>query len=542
MRFCRSAWLLLLLAAAGCAESESAFRRPIGCERDDQCGSREACIDFTCVAVESGSLTGVHVELTPVAASPYVRTQLLDRELEVGAANVRFELPAPSTFDTVTVLDAAEQPIEARLSIFGQERIPGREVDATLRLRAGSPNPLQLLPGHYTLRVLPEDTRLFPGIVIDGWEVRAAPQPQQREFVLPAQYRTIRGEVTLRTADNVKLPGITVRARSIPSDLPSTSTVTDANGRFEIRLPQSEDTTFLLLAERAPELQPAWGYAQVISVPDETGRNVTVRIEDTSPEIQGLVRLRILGKGSQGPEPVAGAQVTLTASTSLDSRAFEITATTDGDGYAFIQTGANSQALRLLQSSYQVRIAPPSSSPFRGRVTTLALTNLGPDRPADKQLEVEPRPTVSGTVRSGFGLPVQGAAIQVEALDDRALLFTAATGADGTFVVRLDPGEYVLRVDPTLRSAGGELLPVGWARISVPEAAEHALPPITLEPGTLLQGTVSGARDGLPVPRTEVELFVTVGQRPVSLGRTISGEAGGFMLVVPRALAPSSDP
>jgi hypothetical protein len=531
---------ILWLSFLACGDEDASSPPPTSepCFSSSDCQSGAVCFDNECVDLPDGELRGIHVEITPPAAAPYVRTQLLDQTIPVGAGRVRFELTSPTTFDPVSVLDADNRPIAARLSLFGRERVPGRELEATLRVLPERPSAVGLLPGEYDVRVLPDDTARYPGIDVQGWEVRPSASPRPREFVLPRTYRTIRGEVTLRTAGNVKLDGVIVRARSIPSNLPSTSAVTADGGRFEIALPETRDTTFRLSAELPAELQPAWGFDQIVTVPESGSRTVTVRLEETTDAIRGLLRLRIFGRGPAGPEPVSGASITLTASSSVDFRSFRISATTDGQGYAFVRSDQGAEPLALLAASYDLSIDPPPSSPYRRTSTVLPLTTLAPNVPSDKQIELTLRPLVKGSVLSGFGLPVAGAAVQFERLEGGPALVLTTSGEDGLFEARLDPGDHAARISPTAESKRGEVLPASFAIIQVPDRAEHELPALSLEPGTILEGEVAGGVDGAPVPRSEVQLFVTSGGRTFSLGRAATDGSGRFGMIVPRSLAP----
>ena len=69
-----------------------------------------------------------------------------------------------------------------------------------------------------------------------------------KDFELPATYRTLFGEVQSSLQQETKLEGYTVRAQAVRSGLVSTASVTGADGRYRILLPDSADLQFLVEA------------------------------------------------------------------------------------------------------------------------------------------------------------------------------------------------------------------------------------------------------------------------------------------------------
>lgn len=436
----------------------------------------------------------------------------------------------PVVFNAVTVLDRESRAIAARLSIFGSDRLPGRETDAFLVTSPDRPPGLSLLPGSYSVRVLPVDSALYPGIDIRSWLVRESGQSVRREFVLPPSYRTLSGEVVLRTSATTKVSDVEVRARSTASGLPSTVALSDQAGHFALSLPESEETTFLLSASPRDSLVPAWGYEQVITVSGES-RSVTIELEATTDSIRGESRLRVLGLSDHAPEPVADATVTFTATTSLASRVFRASGVTDEQGYVSVRSGDLLAPIALIAARYVVTVDPPPSSAFRRRQLTLDLSDIGPSVIVDKQIELGLRTLLTGTLRSSRGTPVAAAAVQLVPANG-ARQITAATDSAGTFSARVDPGSYLLRIEPARGSS--QVLPVAFEAVIVADAPSVELPPITLPSGAILEGTVIGDADGALVERATVEAFVVDQGRSISLGHAETGKDGVFRLILPQ--------
>ena len=498
---------------------------PLECSDDRECSVDQSCHRGQCLDVKPGVLANVDVEITPPSTALAARTQLLARDLDTNT-ETELVLPAPTLFGAIQVLGDMGEPIAARLTIRGHDRIPTRETDSILLLDSNRVTGVKLLPGLYDVRVLPTDAAKYPGIEIHDFEVRAGAMVPRRELTVPTRYRTLTGEVTRRTTNQYKIPGVTVQATSIGSGLLSTRATTDQDGRFSILLPETPDTSFVLTAVPAADSlgAPSWSFSQTITF-GQSQREIVIPLEETTAEVRGRVRLRVLGVGPDGPIAVAGARVVLSATTGLDYRSFTVQAFTNGEGYL--------PETPLLSATYRVTVEPPVDSPFQPTETRLELGVLNNNLIVDKQLELAPKTAVRGVVQSSSGQPVASATLLFERATGAPRPVSTTTDGDGSYALALEGGSYVVTISPTSNSRVSEPLPVKTAAVEVPMGdAAFELPPFALDAGTLLRAIVRDA-SGSPVARADVELFARVAGRPISLGRAISDESGRVSLVVP---------
>lgn len=525
------AWMLMLPLWALACSSNEASPTPVQetCSDDRDCSGEETCFRGQCTARSTSSRLVADVEITPASSSPLTRVQLLDVALDTNF-QATLDVPDPTRFDVIRVLDPGNQPIAARVAFVGRERIATRELDAQLLLDPDRDTGIALAPGTYDVRVLPTDAAQRPGVEIRDFLVRSGASLTRRDLVIPGTYRTVQGEVTRRTSMQVKIAGVTVRARSISAGLPSTSAITDTDGRFALLLPDTPDTSFELVAEPSSEQGLAWGFVQTITVL-APGRTVAVPLEETTDAVRGTLQLRVLGMSDEGPQPVADAHVVLTASTGLDYRALVVEGVTDADGRVVPTSGSGD--LTVLAARYHVLIEPPITGPWQVRRTRLDLSQVANKLVVDKQLELVAKVKVRGTVVSRLGLPVDQARLRFTPLDGSPRTTAGTTDSNGAYDVLLDAGSYVVTVAPTPNSRVNEPLPVGSARLDVPDdVVQRDAEPLVLPAGSVLRARVHDVR-GAPLVGGAVELYGNREEVPISLGRATSDAQGEFELIVP---------
>lgn len=512
----------------GCAANEQlAGISASNCFTDEQCQPGFTCQNLVCVD-PNVDLNGIMIAVDPPAESAYASTHFLTMDIVAAGPAVALTLPAPARFD-YRVLDANGDRIDAHLTFAGTRRIPGREAVISETFLSARPASLSLVPDRYQVRFLPVGTDV-PGVDVP-FEVRAT--TTQKDFTLSATLRNVRGNVAHRADSNIRLPGVLVRAFSVPSGLPSSSSVTDADGAFNILLPDTDDTSFRIIAEIGADLQPAWRYEQIIRVERGEDRTLDIGLDRSADDRRGLARIRILGVRDEGPGPIAGARVTLTASTALATQRFEVAGTTDREGYVVVSTPRGSEPLVVLAAQYGIAVEPPVNSAFGRSKGTIDLSRAGPDLIPDKQIELMRRPRVAGRIVSSAGQAVDHAILDFESLDTpTASLPSTTTDASGAYSIWLDPGRYLVRVDPGGAALAGEILPVGFTEITVgDDGGDIVLPPARLPSGSVLNGVLYGA-GGDVVPRANVEVFATEAGAARSIGRTVSDTNGLFSLVV----------
>ena len=534
----RRQWLVraaagLVAVIAGCSQSEDAsglFGPASGCTSDLECPSNALCMNLVCVGRGSISLDRAHLEIRPPVDAPYVRHQRVDQSLDAINGG-RISLPQPVTFD-YSIRDDAGTAIAARLHIVGTDRISGRERDVLQGYAPNNPSQFRVEPGTYDVRIVPTESER-PGLALEGLVVRASVAPIIKEFRLPPTRRRIVGSVRQRTASNIPVEGVRVRATSRPSGLPSSSAVTLGDGLFEIELPETTDTTFEVVAEVDAATAASWRFEQVIQVfTDDTRRVLSIPFEPTSDQMRTMARIRVIGFGASGPEAVPAAALTFTASTAPATKVFETSAITDKDGFVVVETDTGEQPLDLVAARYTVDIDPPAGSRMARTTVSLDLSSVSPGVVPDRQLEVEPRVRVSGAVTSASGQAAPTVQVHFERLDSAVSRITALTDIEGRYAVWLDPGSHLVRVDPTGAGPIGEALAAGFRNIDVGHAASIELPALTLPPPVAFEGTVVGAQEE-PVAKSAVEVFVEAEGRVISVGRAVTDGAGAFRMVVP---------
>lgn len=510
-----------------------------GCTTAAQCAPESRCMNFECVVPLNPALQTLSLELSPPQDSGYARTQILDIGLSELRTRAAYTLPMPNHYETV-IQGADGGPISANLAIFGTPRIAGRErdVNATLVANANAAQTFRLNEGTYVVRIRPTSDAL-PGIEVNRFTVRPRNGPIVKEFVLPANYRRLFGEVTSSLSGNTRLEGVTVRAFGQRSGLPSTVSVTNELGEYELLLPATEDTIFKLVATPPADQQPAWGFEQIVGgIDPEQGRQRVIHLEPTQPGVRGDGRFQILGaaSGARPTAPIPNAFVTLTATVTggVEPPTYSISGITDADGFVLVEDADQiSTLVPLLRAKYEVRVVPPSSTPYATRTVLIDLTAAGPGFTLNEQIALPQRTKVRGSLRSAAGQVVESARIEIRPLADTGRPADTDTDADGDFSVALDPGPYLLIVRPQGLNGDGELVPVSAHQIEVEAQASYALPQMTVPRGQLIRAQVNGSPAGPPLAKTRVEFFFEVSNEVVSLGHTETDSQGWFTALVP---------
>ena len=353
-------------------------------------------------------------------------------------------------------------------------------------------------------------------------------------------YRKIKGRVYQRSDSNVPLEGVLVRAYSQTSGLLSSNSISDRLGSYEVLLPDTQDTSFRVIAEWPDSTQPAWRFEQNIRVERGEDRQLDIGFTQTMPDQQGHAQIRFLGDGDRGPEPITKANVTLTASAAFDTQTYKLVAMTDDDGYVVIPKTTGNERPNLVAATYEIEIIPPSGSIFARSKQALDLNRVGPSNTADKHIALAKRVYVSGAVASARGELVAGANIVVTYQTKSSELPSPGvvinTKADGSFNAWLDPGDYLFRVTPPPEdSRSNTESPKAFQLITIPsDVPGHMLAPFYLSEGSVIQGEVVGAANEI-IGNGSVETFIQLEDldTPVSLGIQSLDRFGRFEAFVP---------
>lgn len=524
---------LIGLAGAGCGLDEAQQFQIERCESTADCGAGRSCRDMVCIDLDRKYVAALSAELTPPpTAQGLARTQVRRLALPGGEDVLDFELPEAAIFERTVVIDEARgEPIAASITISGTDRIVGRDVEARLSVSAEQAGPIHLLPGTYTARVLPLDGER-PGLEVQNWIIRRAGNSPVKEFVLGRPLRRLYGEVSYRTLESEKLPGIRIRATSVPGGLASTEATSDSEGRYEIELPDTQDTAFRLTAMPAEPTGPTWSFRQIVNVPRDEARELDIGLEETGASLVGALSLSILGvpEGGGAPEPIAGAEVTLTATTSLPTRSFSVRGVTNQKGRVVPENAGD--ALLILASRYQVDVEPPPNAPYARTTTVVDLSRTGPSIQTDRQIALSARTQVLGQLTSSLGQNLVHASVSIDDLDRVIRPVQVTTDESGQFRVHLDPGRYLVRIEGGQTPATADVHPVAFARLDVSSNAGtvnflHSLPS-----GRPVRGLVSALEKRTPTAGVDVEFFLEIDGRSVSLGRSITESDGRYSLVI----------
>ena len=514
---------------SGCADfSDAALasKAPDQCLSPNDCGPGLVCVGGRCQSTKAGGPKDIHVEVGPPAGSGFPRTQILEATLTSGTLNL--DLDRPAEFG-VQVL-AGEQPISATLVAFGEDRIPNRTADVTRNIRGENPTTLRLRPGTYSVRLIPNNREL-PAFEALGFTVRDSSVRQEKEFVVPPSYRVLTGNVESSVTGQV-LSGVSVQAFSKTTGLPSTIDISDEQGEYELLLPGTSETSFLLIAELADPAGPSWRFEQTVKVEADTGREKVIDLEPTGSELQGRAEITVLSAGNI-PEPILNASVVLTATSALglDTRVYRISGVTNRSGLVTTTVGDDSVTeLPLLAERYLYRVETPADSLYASAQGTLDLSATGPGVVLSEQIELSPRPRVRGTVVSSVGNPVGQALIELIPLETNGRPFDAETSDQGAFELPVDQGRYLMMIRPD--GARNPMLPVHVTEIEVADSPQMELPIIQLPPGVIIAGRVTGLGAG-PLSGARVEFFIHRQDHTLSIARTNTGSGGTYSVVLP---------
>ena len=511
-----------LALLGGCGVDDQATFDP-GCFADADCPSGRCRIDGTCAPSDLERARGpFDVEVRPPPSSPRVATQR--RQVEFPAAGLWIvTLPTPVVHEASIVGPAG--PLAGDLVFQPVEGLADRPIDLVHQTLPEAPARVPLPPGRYGVRILPADRR-FPAVQADAFSVEPGP-PRQKALALPDRYRRLFGVVRSRVQASDRIAGARVFAVGVDSGLAATTALTGPDGRYELALPATGDTRFALTAEPPPEEAPAWRFAQVVSVPIGEDREQVIELDLPSAEVKGGIDLEVLGLGPRGPEPVASADVVLTSTSAEDglSRSFVVRGRTDAEGRLRV---ADQDPVALLRGRYRIDIEPRPEAIW-ARAAPVLDFEVGGGAVVEAQVVLPPRPLQTGVLRDAAGRPVPFAQLSFLPADADGRVPLAETDADGRFAARIDPGAFVLLIEPQATSdQPSAALPVDVPNDVDPPRLDLRLPGATVVPG------VARSESGVGLPEVEVSVFQRIRGRRVRVGRAVSDEDGAFELILPR--------
>lgn len=534
-RLQRAVYLSLICAFLGaCAESEdSPFLPGNGlCSSDFDCPSEQVCIASTCQPGTTKPSGEYYYSVEPNIRTGYVTTHFLPEDIEPNAEGISLLLPQPASFN-YQVLSAAGERISASISVYGGRRIPGWElVHSETYLSSRNAN-LALVPDSYRIRFEPREG-FAPGV---DTEFTVRMSTKDKDFMLSSNYRRIEGIVHAQGDENTPISQVEVQAISQSARLPSSTAVTDNEGRFSIMLPDTKDTSFLVLAQLSQGSQPAWTYQQEIRVELEEDRNLNIAFPKTISEQRGEASIRFIGTADMGETPIHDAKVILTASTSSDIRSYRLEAKTDADGYVVLADERdNQEALALLATTYTIEIIPRRDSHFARMIHMLDLSGLAPDNKVVKTIALPKRVKVSGALLSYDATVIQNANINISYQGANTVFPSPGTNTStdefGNFNVWLDPGKYLVQATPPSSGNLSAQLPPAFIIADVLDAPEFALKPIIVSKGSRMTGELRG-HDERVVSEAEVTPYIKVDNTVIQLDTVSVDDNGQFLMILP---------
>jgi len=511
----RHALLLLLAilgATSGCeapaAEAtggkQPATNETTGCSGDADCPGDLVCLAAAHACSAAGALPyRVSLNVVPPTGdpadtgAPWVQTQWVD--LAPGAEHERnltlstplvLEGPISLPFgDNCYVPTSIVATTTADITGWVEYRFTGTITPASepnsWRYRVG------VLPDRqYRLTVFighpacPSAEDGYPPVVAERF-VSNASDRAEIAFVAPPLAEPLVG--TLGFDDGTPVVGVRLVASSPDGTTTFGASVTDAYGRFELRLPSGMER-FRLVAKATSDFpqfpeQPVEGQflagdaAQgdfaltVPALPAPT--TVTVRARDSAGDPEPLVRVTLTGT-------VAGGTITTTA-------------TTDDAGLAL---------LTVYAGGYTVIAEPPEGSHAGALAATVPVATGGTDLPlalpekVSTRIDVLDEPTGQGVGGADLLLSLASLPGATPALDRS---YHLVSDEDGAATARLEPGTWRLLVVPD-PSTG---LP-RWALSDVEIARDTLALPVTIPAPWVLHGRVVDPA-GRPVPNAVLE-------------------------------------
>jgi hypothetical protein len=345
------------------------------------------------------------------------------------------------------------------------------------------------------------------------------------------------------------LSGMQVQATTVVSGtsapvVVSTTTVTDANGAFSIRLLSSPPGKVLLTATPtllAPEHLPS--LSRIVDT-SKLGPTSALTASLAMPPLPATVQVfyKITGTST------SGAKVAITSATCVFSADVSDPHATDGTKATYRATAMTSTDPQILgqvtvdlipsdsgNRTYDVTVTPDATQPFGGRTTTI---NVGPPG-YGPPIELALRSQLSGLVVDPDGKPlrnlmvVPAAATVAAALSPTSLVAAttpqqANADADGRFSLRLDAGFWDVGLIPPADS----MLPRLWLT-QLDLNGDLDIGTVLVPRGVIVHGVVHDP-SGAPLAHANVRLYT------VTSGNTTCAPGDQQCLAPPRLRAEGS--
>jgi hypothetical protein len=498
-----------LVAAAGCAP-----RNP---GASVSCSPPECATDSTLLLV---------AEVDPPSDSQLVRQEFSSVAIDPQTGLFTLALDQQVTLTGTVMVGAgdAAKPIASTVVATRPSRILGRPdvvyqgtvnpIDGTYTLAVS-----RSLPGEkYTLRVASTDTSLVPPktlpVLADTNKI--VDVSFDAPMTLPEIHGTIIDSLQQPVA-GMQVQATTVATSMTPAVVVSTTTVTDANGAYSIRLVSNPPDKVMLTA--TPTMLANVGLPSLQRAIDSTKLGPTSAVTATMmmPPLPTIVHVsyNVVGNGTSGTLiPVTAATCSFSADVS-DPHA------TDGTTATFRTTAMTDSvtgvvAVDLIPSSsgnrtYMLTVSPDPTQVFAttSLPVTVAQGGYGPD------IVLGLRSQMSGRVLDPDGKALKNLMVVPAASTVSAALlatpFAVATtptqanaGTDGRFSLRIDPGIWDIGLVP----AADAMLPRLWLT-QEPLESDLDIGTVTMPRGVIVHGVVHDP-SGAPLAHANVRIYTSI--------------------------------
>lgn len=492
-----------------------AFRSPpkAQCIINADCNGTSVCFYGVCKPAPALALSDTWAEMTQSRGTPFIQQRSLEK---TGRSDLA--IAQPRTWSGV-IVDTTGNRQDGYVLLQRVSLIPSRQLSfeaPTLGTRKFS---VPLEAGVYHPIFFDGNADIYPPLLLADWKVDTADNNLSLNYPDLSSLTHIRGRIGPSAANQTL--GVSARVYVVQSStqLSSTATQTDGNGKFELLMAPSVVSTIPTPLSLVIGPSDVNAFVPLRTI-DLTGSGVVITSQTQLPDyyLDGIANTAsvsgtIVGADASGAStPLPGA--TILATTTIGGGTFTTGALSDASGTfkLALLTSTNPDPL-----SYTVSIVPAPSSEF-GR-TEVRYDLLPTGEPAPLSIKLGARLTLSGTVLDADGKAVSNAQV-VASPEDAAVVgassLQALTGADGRFALRVDPNTYGLSIVPQPGSA----LPNGSGSAEV--TTSNVDTTLTLPRGVFLCGEVTAP--------TSTAVPITVAGTSVRFYRD-AGDAEGAMLI-----------
>lgn len=447
--------LLLIVLTFGvydCQNSTQDFSA-LACINIDDCLGDEVCFLGSCVN-PGFSFNELYAEITPPNNSTYLPQQL-PNTIQLNAGKQHLTLAPPVRFSGQIVEPTTPLQLTGSLHTTSDGFIPGRPIVREI-LVSQTGFDATMMPGDYDVVFVPDIS--FAELPSHSYFCGAArlnlQQDLQQDLTYPPPIESVVVEGRLLynlTQLQSVVAGASIRGLSYDATcdqtLASTTTTSDAEGRFILAFPPGTETFSI-------EVKPLAG--SNTQIPEKifgglsTSQLNSGLLPDLSLEVASPVATEIVVHGwdnGVATEAVADAEITVVGlvGSASEPGIYTTTLRTNPQG----STGN----VNLIPGEYTITVAPLVAGPYaRGRLVQ-TLTNGG-----TIELFVPLKVLVEGTLYSADSNPVTGAKIlaSLQELDVRRE-FRTTTDDQGRYSLLVDPGEttdaiYEFSIEPKANS------------------------------------------------------------------------------------------